>query len=107
MGAGLRGASDPEIFRWAAEAGRRVVTENIKDSRPLLVAAIVANVRAASLLLVHPRRFPRGSGDRAATIVAALDAWLRAARGRPPEDWLVPERSLSNPPAPELVEGPA
>ncbi len=84
----LRGASDPEVFRWAAEARRRVVTENIKDFRPLLIAALHADAPAASLLLVPPRRFPRGRGDRTATIVGALDTWL-TARDRPLEDWLV------------------
>jgi predicted nuclease of predicted toxin-antitoxin system len=86
----LRGASDPELYRHASEAGRRIVTENIKDFRPLLLAAIAAGSPAAALLLVPPRRFPRGRGDRNATIVSAISAWLVQPDGepRPPEDWL-------------------
>lgn len=86
----LRGTSDPELFRYAAETNRRIVTENIKDFRPLLLQAIAAGSPVAALLLVPPRRFPRGRGDRAATIVAALRGWLDHpdADRRPVEDWL-------------------
>lgn len=85
----LRGATDLELFQHATAVGRRIVTENIKDFRPLLLQAI-PDQPAAPLLLVPPRRFPRGRGDRTAVIVAALNAWLsRADAGRrPPEDWL-------------------
>ena len=88
--ADLRGSSDPELFRHTAGDGRRIVTENIKDFRPLLLQAIATGSPAAPLLLVSPRRLPRGRGDRTAVIVTALRAWLDhpdAAR-RPIEDWL-------------------
>lgn len=86
----LRGMSDPELFRHAAETNRRIVTENIKDFRPLLVQAIATGFPAAPLLLVPPRRFPRGRGDRTAAIVTALRGWLDRpdAIRRPVEDWL-------------------
>jgi len=86
----LRGVSDPELFRHAASNGRRIVTENVKDFRPLLLQAVAAGSRAAPLLLVPPQRFPRGRGDRTAAIAAALRAWLdRSRTGAPPlEDWL-------------------
>lgn len=86
----LRGVSDPELYRHATETGRRVVTENIKDFRPLLLAATASGTPGAALLLVPPRRFPRGRGDRNATIVAAINAWLVQpdADPRPVEDWL-------------------
>ncbi len=35
----LRSRSDPDLFRWAGTEGRRIVTENIKDFRPLLLMA--------------------------------------------------------------------
>lgn len=87
----LCGASDAAVFRWAAQAGRRVVTENVKDFRPLLLHAAVQNAPTAPLLLVPPRRSPRGRGDRTAVLVAALEAWLTRhdAHHRPIEDWLV------------------
>jgi hypothetical protein len=87
----LRGAPDAEIFRWASAEGSRVVTENIRDYRPLLQRAIAAGETPAALLLVPPRRFPRGRGDRTAVIVAALATWLaRPDSGdRPLEDWLI------------------
>ena len=85
----LRGASDAEIFQWAAEHGRRIVTENIKDFRPLLMQAQASDGMTAALLLVSPRRFPRGRGDRSSAIVTALEAWLGASTPRSVEDWLV------------------
>jgi predicted nuclease of predicted toxin-antitoxin system len=86
----LRGTSDPELYRHAAETNRRIVTENINDFRPLLLQAIATGHPTASLLLVPPRRFPRGRGDRTAAIVTALRSWLDHpdAPRRPVEDWL-------------------
>jgi hypothetical protein len=86
----LRGASDLELFRHAAAQGCRIVSENIKDFRPLLLRAVAAGDPVAPLLLVPPRHFPRGRGDGTAIITTALRDWLdRAdARQRPVEDWL-------------------
>jgi hypothetical protein len=86
----VRGTSDPELFRHAAETNRRIVTENVKDFRPLLLQAIATGSPAAPLLLVPPRRFPRGRGDRTAAITAALRTWLGSpdTTRRPIEDWL-------------------
>lgn len=87
----LRAQPDEEIFRRAAAAGRRVVTENIKDFRPLLQRAYANGDPIAALLLVPPARFPRRSGRRAVAIVEALLTWMTAAdvANRPDEDWLV------------------
>jgi len=87
----LRAASDPVVFLEAAARGRRIVTENIKDFRPLLMAALGKGETFAPLLLVAPRRFPRGSGSRAHAIVDALATWLddADAQPRPVEDWLI------------------
>lgn len=86
----LRGGGDLDLYRYAAGRGRRVVTENIKDFRPILLQAVNAKGLVAPLLLVPPRRFPRGRGDRTATIVTALRAWLDQpdVERRPLEDWL-------------------
>jgi hypothetical protein len=87
----LRGMSDAGLFQHAAADGRRILTENIKDFRPLLLDAVAAGRPTAPLLLVPPRRFPRGRGDRTATIVAAVRGWLDTpdAERRSLEDWLV------------------
>ena len=86
----LRSQPDTELFRWAAGQQRRIITENIKDFRPLLMRAYTTGERVAPLLQVTPRRFPRGTGDRTQTIVKALTTWLSRpdAGSRPDEDWL-------------------
>ncbi|MGH3321511.1 MAG: DUF5615 family PIN-like protein [Nocardioidaceae bacterium] len=86
----LRAQSDAELFRRAAGEGRRIVTENIKDFRPLLVSAYHTGDPVAQLLLVSPKRFPRGSGNRTSAIIGALRTWLKQpdAIDRPDEDWL-------------------
>jgi hypothetical protein len=86
-----RALPDAEIFRWAAGCSRRIVTENIKDFRPLLARGYATGEAIAPLLLGSPRRFPRGSGDRTEVIIKALTVWLRGAEfgKRPDEDWLV------------------
>lgn len=87
----LRAQPDKEIYHRASTSGRRVLTENIKDFRPLLQQAYANDDPMVPLLLVAPDRFPRGSGRRAAVISAALMAWLTApdVADRPDEDWLV------------------
>lgn len=87
----LRAQPDSEVFRHAVASGRRIVTENIKDFRPLLLQAYAAGDPAAPLLLVPPNRFPRGAGRRTAAIVKAVSDWLDTAEvaDRPDEDWLV------------------
>ena len=86
----LRAQSDLEVFRRAAASGRRIVTENIKDFRPLLQQAYAGGDPMARLLLVAPDRFPRGAGRRTSANVAALNEWFGAFHdaGRPVEDWL-------------------
>ena len=88
--ADLRAQPDDEVFHRAAIAGRRIVTENVKDFRPLLLRAYESGKPIAALLLVPPGRF-RGGGRRTTAVVSALDAWLKRAdaQARPDEDWLV------------------
>ena len=87
----LRAASDQVVFAAAVASGRRIVTENIRDFRPLLMTALSKGAACAPLLLVSPRRFPRGSGVRTNAIIAALAEWLESAEAdpRPMEDWLL------------------
>lgn len=87
----LRAQPDNEIYHRASESGRRIVTENVKDFRPLLQQAYANGGPTTQLLLVPPDRFPRGSGRGSAVISAALLAWLTApdVADPPDEDWLV------------------
>lgn len=87
----LRALTDEELFRWAAEYDRRIVTENVKDFAPLLRRADELGQRAARLLFTSSRTFPRTRRDPG-PLIDALDAWLRAAQAiEPPvEDWLQP-----------------
>lgn len=85
----LRALTDEELFRWAAERGRRIVTENVKDFAPLLRRAEELGQPAAPLLLTSSRTFPR-SRRNPGPLIDALDAWLRTAESNQPtlEDWL-------------------
>jgi predicted nuclease of predicted toxin-antitoxin system len=79
----LRARTDEELFRWAAEHGRRIVTENVKDLAPLLRRTEELGQPAASLLFTSSRTFPR-SRRNPGPLIDALDAWLRAAEVAPP-----------------------
>lgn len=73
--------------------GRRIVTENVKDFRPLLHRAEAVGTPTAGVLFTSGR-FPRGRRHQG-RLIAALDAWLvDAAATRsdpfPLEGWLVP-----------------
>lgn len=85
----LRAMTDPELFLWAARCGRRVVTENVKDFRPLLRHADESGLPAAALLLTSSRTFPRNRRNPA-PLIEALDHWLHLGdvATRPAEDWL-------------------
>lgn len=85
----LRALADDELFSWAGQQGRRIVTENVKDFTPLLHRAEEAGQPAAPLLFTSRRTFPR-SRRNPGPMIDALDAWLRAADAtqRPAEDWL-------------------
>ena len=87
----LRALTDQELFRWAAEHRRRIVTENVKDFAPLLRRAEELGRPGAPQLFTSSRAFPR-SRRNPGPLIDALDAWLRAADvNEPPlEDWLQP-----------------
>lgn len=86
----LRALTDDELFRWASEHGRRIVTENVKDFAPLARQPGEAQP-AATLLFTSSRTFPR-SRRNPGPIIDALDAWLSAAASTKPSaaDWLQP-----------------
>lgn len=87
----LRAMSDEELFLWAGQVGRRIVTENVKDFAPLLRRAEQSGQPETPLLFTSSRTFPR-SRRNPGPIIDALEAWLKDANGqvRPIEDWLRP-----------------
>ncbi|MDR1189644.1 MAG: DUF5615 family PIN-like protein [Bifidobacteriaceae bacterium] len=85
----LVGQPDATLITVAAAAQRRIVTENVKDFVPLTDAARQAGQPTARLLLVSPKRFPRGE-DRIGPMARALDEWLRrpTPAGHADQEWL-------------------
>lgn len=86
----LRSLSDPEVYAWAGEHGRRVVTENVKDFRPL-----VATGAGCGVLFTSSRGFPR-SRRNLGPLIDAIDRWLVAPASPPlaTEHWLLPSPSV-------------
>jgi len=83
----LRAMTDPELLAWAGEHSRRIVTENVRDFRPL----VVDGPAGPGVLFTSSRTFPRtrrGIGK----LIAAIDDWIAvtAKADRPVEAWLQP-----------------
>lgn len=85
----LRSKSDEEIFAWASAEQRWLLTENVKDFRPIMLRAWSAGPAGCGLLFTSSRAFPRSRKNPGA-LVRALDAWLTAGPPAPPvtESWL-------------------
>lgn len=85
----LRAMADDELFAWAGERSRRIVTENVKDCRRLLLRAEEAGQRHGGLLYTSSRSFSRYRRNPG-PLIAALTAWLCRpdVHLRPSEDWL-------------------
>ena len=76
----LRSKSDEEIFTWASTQKRWLLTENVKDFRPIMLRALQAGLPSCGLLFTSSRAFPR-SRKNPGSLIRALGAWLTA---RPP-----------------------
>lgn len=50
--------TDEEVFAWAASQGRWLLTENVRDFRPLVLRALQADTTAAGILYTSGRAFP-------------------------------------------------
>lgn len=83
----LRAMEDAALYEWAGSQGRRVVTENAQDFRPLLWRE--EGRTGPGILLTSSRAFPR-SRRSVGLLVTALENWLvqSDSAGQPPEDWL-------------------
>ncbi len=83
-GSELRAMTDEEVFVWAGGEARWLLTENVKDFRPILLRALQAGPAHTGILYASSRTFPRSRknhwpADKGALCLAAG----RAAR-RPP-----------------------
>ena len=85
----LRAMTDDAVFAWAAGQGRWLVTENVKDFRPILLQALQAGSPILGLVFTTSRAFPR-SRKNPGPLIQALPAWLLAGPPEPPltGDWL-------------------
>ena len=85
----LRSKSDGDIFAWASTQKRWLLTENVKDFRPIMLRALQAGPSGCGLLFTSSRTYPR-SGKDPGPLVNALHAWLTAGPPVPPvtESWL-------------------
>jgi hypothetical protein len=72
---GFAGLPDEEILIGATEAGRGLVTANIKDFVPIDARYRAANRAHAGLIMVSTKTFPQHRGYIAA-ITSALDVLL-------------------------------
>jgi hypothetical protein len=86
----LRAMTDEELFGWAIANNRWLLTENVKDFRPILLRAMQTSAVTIGLLFSSSRTFPR-SRQNPGPLIDMLHRWLAA--GPPPapltEDWLL------------------
>jgi Domain of unknown function (DUF5615) len=88
----LRAMTDQDVFAWATAQGRWLLTENVKDIRPILLRALQADAATTGILYTSSRAFPR-SRKNPGPLIQALHAWLKVGPPTAPltEDWLSPE----------------
>lgn len=86
----LRAMTDDDLYTWATAERCWLLTENVKDFRPIMLRALQAGGPAAGLLFTSSRTFPR-SRHNPGPLVEAIDAWLAKGPPTPPltEDWLL------------------
>ena len=84
----LRSKSDEEIFAWASAEGRWLLTENVKDFRPIMLRSLQAGPPGCGLVFTSSRAFPR-SRKNPGPLIRALHAGLNAGPPSPPvtESW--------------------
>ncbi|MGH3302948.1 MAG: DUF5615 family PIN-like protein [Streptosporangiaceae bacterium] len=87
--ADLRSMIDEEIFGWASAQTRWLLTENVKDFRPILLRALQAGAPSTGILFTSSRSVSR-SRKNPGPLQQALDSWLQAGPPDAPltEDWL-------------------
>jgi hypothetical protein len=85
----LRSKSDDEVFAWACAQRRWVLTENVKDFRPILLRTLQGGLPTCGLLFTSSRTFYR-SRKNPGPLIRAVHAWLTAEPPAPSvtESWL-------------------
>jgi predicted nuclease of predicted toxin-antitoxin system len=89
--ADLRGQDDDVVFEAAQHLGRALVTENVRDLRPIAARLASAGSVHHGLILTTNRRFPRAHPRTTGRLVVALGALLESEGAREPssrEIWL-------------------
>jgi len=86
----LRSKSDEEIFAWASAERRWLLTENVKDFRPIMLQSLQAGPPGCGLVFTSSRAFPR-SRKNPGPLIRALHPRLNAGPPSPPvtESWLL------------------
>jgi hypothetical protein len=81
------GRSDEQVFDHARSEGRAVVSENVRDYRPLAEALLVAGESHFGLVFTTDKRWPRTDPGR---LITALDNLLASTPPQPvdAEIWL-------------------
>jgi predicted nuclease of predicted toxin-antitoxin system len=54
----LRSKSDDETFAWTSAEKRWLLTQNVKDFRPIMLRALPAGTPGCGLLFISSRAFP-------------------------------------------------
>jgi hypothetical protein len=87
--ADLRAMTDDDLYAWATAEQCWLLTENVKDFRPIMLRVLQAGGATAGLLFTSSRTFPR-SRKHLGPLIDAIYAWLAKGPPAPPlmEDWL-------------------
>ena len=82
-----RGTSDEEVLDHARSEERAVVTENVRDYRPLAEALLASGNSHAGLVFTTSRRWPRTDPG---SLITALDTLITSTPHQPvdAEIWL-------------------
>lgn len=73
----LAGAPDDEVLKAAAAGGRCLVTENVRDYRPLETALLAEGRHHHGIIYTTDRQFPRGEPQTLVRLVRSLDAIMK------------------------------
>lgn len=93
----LRAISDDKVFAAASADGRWLVTENVKDFRPILLRAVQEGTATTGILFTSSRTFAR-SRKNPGPLINALHSWLQTGLPEAPvvEDWLTDSQYQDN-----------